>query len=448
MVRGFKNESKLMVEETIKSEPRIPTVVGKDAAMSEIRAHQRRILTWLAVLTAIVAGFGLLGGVMLIARVAPSSSESPSEEAKESPVAAATAKPGPWGQLIAIPIKISPPLELLRASTPIDTQQVVWYWPGLDSARLHTLLMTLKLSNKVSNELMSLAHPDAQIHGLSMRPSREFILKLNPKDRSELYTALSEYPHNSDQGLAFRYYGRSVKEWLRPVQITPATKELLRPLIYQRGDYLFFADLRCVETAFTSPEERTNLLKGISCEPTYMLSLKISPHSNIEPLVRYWGKGDREKDVRPLIEAVANTENGDYIAVAHLLPRFARNRLWTYPVPAESGAAMRQDCHWSALNFFSNEPDNRYCNIAEVFRALTQDYDHITDNPQLGDIVEFLDESGSGRHSAVYIADDFVFTKNGVASSRPWMLMKLDELKGYYPTHKPFEIRYYRHKDL
>jgi uncharacterized membrane-anchored protein YhcB (DUF1043 family) len=437
-----------MQEQAVGAKAGSRLVAGENATLSEIRDHQRRIMTWLAVLTAVVAGFGLVGGGMLIARVASSFGLSSSDETKGSVVVSAATNQGPWGDLVAVPIKICPPLELLRASTPVDDHQVVWRWPSLDSPSLRALLAGLRLSDGLLTELMAMAQPDAQIHGLSMRPSREFILKLKQSDRSELYTALSKYFQNGDQGLAFRYHGRSIKDWLQGMPISPSVKEQIRSLAYQRGSYWFFADLRSIESSFASPEERTNVLKAMSSEPTYMLRLKVTPQSDVESLVRYWGRGGREKDVRPLIEAMANIEGGNIISAAYLLPPFARNRLCTYPVPAESGIAMRQDCHWSALNFFSAQPDDRYCDSAEVLRTLTQDYYRVYSNPQLGDVVEFLDENGSGRHAAVFIADDFVFTKNGVSSSRPWMLMKLGELKDYYPNRTPFDIRFYRRKDL
>jgi hypothetical protein len=62
--------------------------------------------------------------------------------------------------------------------------------------------------------------------------------------------------------------------------------------------------------------------------------------------------------------------------------------------------------------------------------------------------VEFVDGAGNARHAAVYVADNFVFTKNGVSSSRPWMLMRLGELMGYYPTRKPMQALFYRPKNL
>ena len=451
-MRWSEKKSNPMLEQAIEAKPDLPMAVSHGEALSEIRDHHRRVTIWLAMLTT-VSVLGLVGSGLLMVRflgnLAGSSSEEKSlSEERSLPVAVPATTQGLWGELMAVPIRICPPLELLRASMPVDDHHVVWYWPGLDSSGLREVLATLKVTASLQADLMVLAQPDAQIHGITMRPSRDFILRLSPTERSEIYTALSRYSHNADQGLAFRHYGQSSREWLRGTPLTPATKDLICSLMYQRGSYLFFADLRSVESSFSSSEERTGVLKVLAREPTYMLRLVVSSQSDVESLVHYWGRGGREKEVRPLIEAMANVEGSNFIAVAYLLPPFVRSRLYTYPVPAETGKAMRQDCHWSSLNFFSEQPDDRYCDPAEVLRTLTQDYYRVYSNPQLGDVIEFIDETGSGRHSAVYIADDFVFTKNGVSSSRPWMLMKLAELKDYYPNPKPFDIRFYRRKDL
>jgi len=38
-------------------------------------------------------------------------------------------------------------------------------------------------------------------------------------------------------------------------------------------------------------------------------------------------------------------------------------------------------------------------------------------------------------HSAVYLADDLVFTKNGFGLAEPWMYMPLDRMMKIYSLH-------------
>jgi hypothetical protein len=131
----------------------------------------------------------------------------------------------------------------------------------------------------------------------------------------------------------------------------------------------------------------------------------------------------------------------------HLLPPFARRRLYTYHAVSEEKSRSGRDCHWSALNFFSEQPDDRFCDVNEVNRVLDEDYYRVRRDFRLGDVVEFFDQRGA-MHSAVYLADDVLFTKNGRNSWHPWMLMKLDDMKYYYPRRRELQVEYYRRKDL
>jgi len=63
-----------------------------------------------------------------------------------------------------------------------------------------------------------------------------------------------------------------------------------------------------------------------------------------------------------------------------------------------------------------------------------------------GDIVLFLDDSGNAIHSAIYLADDIVFTKNGNNFAQPWMLMRLKDLSARYELDSPARLLVYRQK--
>ena len=83
-----------------------------------------------------------------------------------------------------------------------------------------------------------------------------------------------------------------------------------------------------------------------------------------------------------------------------------------------------------------------------MVRTLKQEYYRVYGNLQLGDVVLFVKEGEEAIHSAVHIADDVVFTKNGNSSSQPWELMKLEDMKTFYPTLKPMDVRFFRRKGV
>jgi hypothetical protein len=310
------------------------------------------------------------------------------------------------------------------------------------------LLSEIGLPEALRAELSAAAKLDPETGGFTVRPSRKTVLGLSPEDRSKLYIRLSTFLENADQVKAFRFAGERPEEWFANSTVSQQTKDLVWPLIYRYRGYLFFADLRSIEDSLPSPEERHALLKTLTREATFLAQLKLDKNSDVQALVDYWGRGGREKDVRPLIESMANVEGGGVLAVTHLLPQFARQRIYVYPDPPEKGPAVNHDCHWSSFNFFSDVPDDRFCEAAEVARTLDREYYRVYGDYRLGDLALYFSDKDSFIHSCVYIADDVVFTKNGNLSSRPWMLMKLKDMQNFYPSLKPLEVRFYRRKDV
>jgi hypothetical protein len=209
---------------------------------------------------------------------------------------------------------------------------------------------------------------------------------------------------------------------------------------------LFFADLGSIDQSLPSPEERSLLIDALSHESTFLARLVLSKESDLEELVDYWGRGGRARDVRPILESVLRAQGEQSIDITHLLPPFARRRLYTYHAVSEEKSRSGRGCHWSALNFFCAQPDDRFCDAQEVVRALHGECDHVDGNLRLGDVVAFIDQKRL-IHTAVYIADDILFTKNGHSPTTPWMLMKLEDMKYYYPRRNAVEVRYYRRKD-
>src|SRR5262249_41170976 len=135
--------------------------------------------------------------------------------------------------------------------------------------------------------------------------------------------------------------------------------------------------------------------------------------------------------------------------VSYLLPPFARLRLYTYPEAWNDLTAARQDCVFTSLNFFKETIDTNLFDLACREQILNSDYVLVHDEPSFGDIVSLLDRDNQVFHMCVYIADGFVFTKNGVNSAQPWVLMKMtDMLAMYDAAEKSRRIVFLRNKQL
>jgi len=403
-------------------------------------------IRWLLMLSIVAIVCGFVAARHLIASRALRAVAQEGHASAGSDAARPDSTTKPWGEIEYVPITLAPPIEYVPEYEPFASREVVWWFPDTGRSQLLIFLNSLGLSDPLRETLISLAERDEANHGFKIRPSQELVLGMSREDRAKLYVALNQFVQNRDQIKAFRFRGESLDEWLDGATLAPETRSLIEPLIYRHGGYLFFADLRSIETRLSSAEQRLLLVKALSRERTFLANLRITRNTDLDALKRYWSPPSPVRDIRPTLESQIGPDAEVSISIAYLLPPFARRRLYTYPAPSDSSTAVRRDCHWTAFNFFSETPDDRFCDAGLVVQTVTEDYYRVYGDLQFGDLVMFFTEPTQCIHSAVYLADDMVFTKNGSLSTRPWMLMKIEDLKGYYPTLNPIEIRFYRHK--
>ena len=352
--------------------------------------------------------------------------------------------PGPWGHVRYRQITIAPPL----ANVPLvpTFRGTTWTFPETSHHEFADLLATLGLASKMFTELLDQTHAAPDIEGFVVQPGPELAGALSQESRKLLYNRLAQSPANRQAINAFRYWGTSVAEWLQDAQISTSTLSAVQTLTYRQDGLLFFADLPLVQGQIVDESERRRLVQALARENTLLLTLQVHEGQDVEPLVTYWGRGGRAKDVRPLLKSLAGTPGGGTIGIIHLLPPFAKSHLYTYPNNAKTlPSGDSRDCHWTALNFFSQEPDDRYANAEVVAHTLAETYEPVR-QPQLGDLVVFLSD-GRIFHTAVYIADDVLFTKNGPRPSRPWMLLPLNVMRSFYPQTDTVTVKYLRSRE-
>ena len=110
--------------------------------------------------------------------------------------------------------------------------------------------------------------------------------------------------------------------------------------------------------------------------------------------------------------------------IGEILPPLPTAWIYTFPKPDNpaNGPPVRRNCHWTSFNFFRDPPDPNYGNNDYVVEKLKTDYFPIASDPRYGDLVFFSLPNGKVIHSAVFLADDVVYTKNGENLLSPWML--------------------------
>ena len=407
-------------------------------------AHSR----WLIAAATLVVIAGLIAGALYFKSSSETAAPVSSDLAKEPRTQSAA--PGPWGHLTLTPIIISPPLEYVAADWGRNSGPDEWYFPGT-SLEVMDAFLSAHLSPEQVSRIRATARPDPRTKGLIVRPDLEMVRSFSPQVRAGLYLELGKTSLNFDQANAFRFFGSSPEAWLKGSRISQRTRQLVEPLIYSDGDFLLFADPEAIRSQVQDAEELRRLAKTLLRQPTLLVELAIKDDSEVAGLADYWGRGGRRTDLRPILESVAEKGPDRSIDIIHLLPTLARNHLYRYPrlTAADLDKPLIANCLWTALNFFSARPDDRFLDVNVALNTLKRDYFIVETGFQLGDIVVFLDQNGNLFHVVVYLADGLVFTKNGTSPMAPWVITTLDQVKGYYRSRSSNpRLIYHRRNDL
>jgi hypothetical protein len=184
--------------------------------------------------------------------------------------------------------------------------------------------------------------------------------------------------------------------------------------------------------AVPGPGDHQQQPKCLSVVPAYILHLELNSDSDVQGLVNYWGKGGREKLIAPLLSSLARVPGGGSINISYFLPTFARLRLYTYPESWNDDSVTKQDCVFTSLNFFNERPDTNLFDLAYREKYINEQYFAVKEDPSFGDLVVLLNEQDEVFHACVYIAEGFVFTKNGFNAAQPWVVMKMSDMLHFY----------------
>jgi hypothetical protein len=114
-------------------------------------------------------------------------------------------------------------------------------------------------------------------------------------------------------------------------------------------------------------------------------------------LLSYWGRFGGTRAYKPLMESLTRVPEGTTINVSTVLSALSRARGSTRIRNLREPNVMRQDCFWSAMNFFNDEPDNRFFDSEYTQKILRSDYDKLRDGEkQFGDILLLLGPANKG----------------------------------------------------
>lgn len=351
---------------------------------------------------------------------------------------------GPWGELLERNILLQRPAEYLTDEVAHPPSEW-WAFSGLAPADARASLVQAGLGEAQATEVIASGHVVADSGGTRLEPSAEFVLAIGAETRRRLYVALAGRHVNPYIDYPYIFPRDSLESVYTDARLNPEDIAMLKRLIYPNGGSEQLSDYQLLLARIPTLDRRSAMASALSRQYAVLGRLYVKPDSDIDKIAAYWGHvpGVRFTDTRPLLESLKQLPEGGSISLLYFLPRFARERLYTFPLPSRDGDPL-MDCHWSTFNFSNEVTDDRFNDPQFVSRAIRENYYAIGSPTRFGDIVLLVDEAQHMKHSAVHVADDVVFTKNGNNASQPWMLMHLPDLLATYPATPPLRVVYLR----
>lgn len=352
---------------------------------------------------------------------------------RSRPAVGELAKPGPWGELSRASFTIAAPEEALPVRA-LAARRTHWLFPSAMESEVRALLANAEVPPGMRDSLLLPENVTAGADGLDVAPPLAWLAELPADVRKQLYHQLAQIPTIAG---GFTYvHKETLDERFADSGVDSETLELFHDLCAEQGDYLVFTGLETMLAELPVYDQKVRFLKALTRQKTMLLQLYVGPESDLDALANYWGKGSNTTDVRTKLQSLAKVKGGAWIGITLLLPPLPRAEIYTYPLigenPAAGSGAATRDCHWTSLNFFRQTPDQSFSNAQSVQEEFRKAYCAATGDPQYGDVVLLSKPDGTPVHSAVYVADDIVFTKNGATVVSPWMLSTLpDMLKRY-----------------
>ena len=358
-------------------------------------------------------------------------------------------KAGPWGDLQYLPISIAAPTALLNVQK-TEESPVRWFFKDYTRDGLAKLLKSLNLPDRQQNQLLAPEQLEIASNGVVVKPSRELVFNLPENAITAFYQILALSPENNDLRETVPV---SILEYMTEANgVAKQTAALFQQVSWRYHDNFICYCLPHLLASLSTYEAKNHFMKAISRQKTMLLKMWVKPNADLDALNDYWGKACWSTDARAMLESLAKTPGGGQLDIIELLPPLPTQLLYTYPIPQNPlfGQVVRQDCMWTSLNFFRDPPDPKFGEADYILEKLKTEYYQVKTDPRFGDIVMFTTPDLKFIHSAVYLADNIVFTRNGDNPRNPWMLSTIDDLLDIYSINVPegqkLTLYYFRSK--
>jgi hypothetical protein len=351
---------------------------------------------------------------------------------------------GPWGNVEYTTVELERPDESFVEPAPPPVQ-IKWVFGRLPFSEVENLVGSWDLTPDQKKAILDKSRWTSTTNGLAFLPTAEYVRDLSMPARKAIYERLGKIPDNAFISNPARIEKDKFEQWLSSCGLSKENQALVRNTSIEKNGEMVFHDSELIDW-FGTTAERKGMAKALTRTSTLLMKIRITPETDLDRLLQYWGQGGKGKAMRPLLESLRKAQGDTSLSISFFFPTFARMRLYTYPDTVKDKLSWREDCFWTALNFFNETPDYNVFNVDQIYAKLKSDYTAVKTNWTFGDIILLVENDKEAIHMCVYVADDVVFTKNGANLLAPWVLMRLPEMIRHYPTEKQLSVITYRRK--
>jgi len=390
------------------------------------------IFALIALLMVVVFALGMACGARwATTAMAPSTTEAvPSE--------GFPLKQGPWGEVYYFPVTIAAPYKTLPVGA-LEATGTHWFFKNFSRDDLAAFLQSAKVPAPLRDALLNPAVLHILPGGIDVTPAFDSLLTLPPDSRKEIYQCLARFPENNTQ--LFYFQTATLEQRFEGSGVSRETIGLFTKLSCQYGSNVVFTGMSSLLAHLQNDNEKMRFLKALASQQTMLLRLRVRSGSDIDALSIYWGKGRYATDVRTMLKSIAQETDWTWFDIPEVFPPLPSSQLYSYPIVPDNpptDAPVKHDVNWTSFNFFNEVPDNSFANPDYVAQRLKAEYEPVSGNPLYGDLVL----------SAVYMADDIVFNKNGDSLMDPWILSTIEDLTAQYsfqlPEDQKLTVTYFR----
>jgi hypothetical protein len=355
----------------------------------------------------------------------------------------------PWGELRRSTIGLVAPAAAFAEVHYADCGK--WGFENMDWTAVQKLLVDAQVG---ADNIAALNAPlirtiDESTNGIILEVPDSVRWSLSPQSRDIIYRVLASGMKNMTHTLPLVIPEPAMLDHLN---LNPRLRTGIEKLVFYRGSNHCLIDMDLLATQVEHPDEMRRLSRQIHSYQVLSVELTRDSVLSTPGIADYWTQHEG-KFHENLAKLFKNSPGLETIDIAHLLPKFGQFLLNTFPDGETS--PLNANCHWLALNFFRSSIESKfmpsmgenYDSTAEAAEDLRLNYDIVNPPYQFGDVLALVAESGEYFelvHTSVYIAEDIVYSKNGMGPKSPFALSTFEAMMMRYTWAAELTIRGYR----